>query len=181
MKKKIIKIIASIALIISLITGILVYQSSHAHGFKDYSELRDKQFLHRVFDENIYWLYDGDPSGFSLDHLLETRTLTHGIATYPVTLKMYVDHNKPVGFVAYYMKTFTKGILLFLVVDKEARGHGYGEKLLKYACDQMFKKGAQVVQLLTRTNNTAALSVYKRYGFKEFWQEDGFVQLELVK
>jgi len=181
MKNKIIKIIASIIILAGLVGGFLAYQSTHANGFKEYSELRDKQFLHKLFDDNLYWLYAGEPGGFSLDELLRTRKLTHGPATYDVAMKLYVVDDKPVGFVAYYMKTFVKGILLFLVVDKEQRGHKYGEKLLQYACDQMFKKGAQVIQLLTRTNNSSALSLYKRFGFKEFHEEDGFVQLELVK
>lgn len=180
-KNKYIKYVLSVVVLGSFIGGFIAYQHTYANGFKNYTEHRDKQFLHKIFDENIYWLYAGDPSEFSLDQLLETGKLTHGQGTYDITMKVYVVENKPVGFVAYYMKTLTKGILLFLVVDKEQRGHGYGEKLLKYGCDQLFNKGALVVQLLTRTDNTAALSLYKRHGFKEFWVEDGFVQLELKK
>ena len=181
MKNRLLKICASIFVIAAVFGGVFVYHHTHANGFKDYSAVRDKQFLHKMFDDNLYWLYAGEPGGFSLDSFLETRKLTHGLGTYDVTMKMYVVGNKPVGFVAYYMKTFVKGILLFLVVDQEQRGHRYGEKLLKYACDEMFNKGARVVQLLTRTNNTSALALYKRAGFKEFWQEEGFVQLELTR
>ena len=78
------------------------------------------------------------------------------------------------------MKTPQFGFLLFLAVNPEFRGKqkGYAEKLLKYALGEMKMMGAEYVQLCTRVNNLPARGLYRRVGFHEISEDDGFVYFQ---
>ncbi len=52
-----------------------------------------------------------------------------------------------------------------VVVDDEARGHGVGEALNRFAIDLARSKGAKTVDLTSRPSRVAANRLYQRLGF----------------
>ena len=96
-------------------------------------------------------------------------------------IKVLREHDAFVGFTAYYMKTSDLGLLLFLAVNPEFRGKGYGDMLTRYALNDLIRVGAKRIRLVTRTCNIPAQKLYKRVGFKETSRDDeGFVYFEYV-
>ena len=75
----------------------------------------------------------------------------------------YID-KKLVGFI-HLSQSFETFDLITLVVDKEWRNKGIASSLLSY----VFKKvdGMKRMLLEVRVSNKAAISLYKKYGFKE--------------
>jgi ribosomal protein S18 acetylase RimI-like enzyme len=80
--------------------------------------------------------------------------------------------------VAYYLKSFYEGTILFLDVNKEFRRQHYAEKLLNYAISDLFDRGVSRVRLITRPTNTSARALYERNGFKQYDTDDTFVHYE---
>jgi ribosomal protein S18 acetylase RimI-like enzyme len=52
-----------------------------------------------------------------------------------------------------------------VVVDTEARGHGVGEALNRFAVDLAVQRGARTVDLTSRPSREAANRLYQRIGF----------------
>ena len=96
-----------------------------------------------------------------------------------LNIKVLRENDQFIGFVAYYMKNFFIGQLLFLAVKPEFRGKGYAQKLMQYAIEDLKKQGATMITLVTRTSNVAAQAVYKKAGFHVSHEEDGYVYFEL--
>ena len=82
-------------------------------------------------------------------------------------IKAARESGKLAGFVTYWKINFYEGQIQWLVVDSRFRKKGYGRKLLQYAVDDLFAQGCQVVELQTRLNNAAGISLYKKVGFVE--------------
>lgn len=127
---------------------------------------------------NWYWLIASDD--FSVNHMLKNRAPNNRDIRYfgKLIIKVLRVKNEFAGFTAYYKKNFNTGQLLFVAVKDEFRGHGYGFELVNYAVRALDQMGVSRVQLLTRTDNTAAQSIYKRAGFKEAYRVPGFVYFE---
>ncbi len=53
-----------------------------------------------------------------------------------------------------------------VVVDKDARGHGIGEKLIRTALARAEDEGAKTVDLTSRPSRVEAHRLYKRCGFE---------------
>ncbi len=53
-----------------------------------------------------------------------------------------------------------------VVVDDEARGHGVGDQLNRFALDIARSKGAKTVDLTSRPSREAANRLYQRIGFQ---------------
>lgn len=53
-----------------------------------------------------------------------------------------------------------------VVVDKEARGRGIGEKLIRTAIERAKAEGAKTVDLTSRPSRVEAHRLYKRCGFE---------------
>ena len=53
-----------------------------------------------------------------------------------------------------------------VVVDADARGHGVGEALNRFAVDLAAERGARTVDLTSRPSRDAANRLYQRMGFK---------------
>ena len=150
--------------------GIAHYFFSPQQGpIYEYNEQRDAAAIKELFYGNWYWLTtrEGDP-GY-IDFILKNRAPNEYDTQYygKLNIKVLRENNELIGFVAYYMKNFYEGQLLFLVVKPEFRGKQYGEKLSRYAVNRMFAAGAKRIWLVTRTDNTKAQALYNRFGFKE--------------
>ena len=147
-------------------------------GNRIYQDERDTMILD-IFKTDRYWLVssqDYDP-----EFMLKNRAPNKDDARYfgKLNIKVLYEKDEFVGFVAYYMKNFFIGQMLFIDVKSEFRGKGYAQQLMKYAIDDMKKMGATIISLVTRTSNESAQKLYKRLGFNVSFEEDGYVYFEL--
>lgn len=148
----------------------------------EYDEARDEREIKNLFHEDYYWLYP-DTSydvethmGFTLKYRAPNEN-----PLYVGTLQVKVLHvnNQFAGFTAYYKKTPTEGMLLFLAIKKGFRKRGFGEKLARYAVEELKKMGSQKIVLVTRETNPAQ-NIYRRIGFEKTSIEDGFLYMALT-
>lgn len=159
--------------------GFVYYVFKPQVSIDDYSIPRDKKFILSLFDSDWYWL-----SGYSRDEadtdLFLEKMSPMGEPRYAGKLIIKVMHvdKQPVGFVAYYMKTFYEGIVLFIDVAHSLRKKKYGKALLEYAVEALAKQGAGVVRLVTRTENIPAQKLYKSVGFREYLRDTTYVFFE---
>ncbi|HEV2601164.1 MAG TPA: GNAT family N-acetyltransferase [Candidatus Babeliales bacterium] len=144
---------------------------------------RDIQDIHNLFKKDWYLLSARDYDYKHVDDTIRTGSPNEYEADYKGKMKFKVmrEGDKFVGFVSYYMKNFQHGIILYLAVEPEFRSKGYGEKLLKYAVQQMFDQGACRVTLVARIDNTRGRAFYLRSGFKEMAEDRGFVGYRIDK
>lgn len=168
--------------LLSILLGTTYYVfSTQTEGIYSYNPTKDRAFILDLFKNNWYWLVSEQSVDFSAEYMLDNQASSHPPKyTNDLTIKVYRVNNKPVGFVAYYKVSFYKATLLFIVVDEKQQTHGYGKKLLDYALNDLKQQGFFVVELITRTNNLKAQSLYKKFGFKEVWRNDGFVRFEKI-
>lgn len=159
--------IGSILVLIVLGFGIYMYRSQQGPIY-DFDDARDTQDILKIFDRDRYWLLSSED--YSPEFMLKKRSPSQEMQYMGrLKIKVYREQNQLVGFTAYYMKTPELGCLLFLAINPEFRGKekGYGEKLMRYALDQMKKMGATHVQLYVRIDNERAQKLYKRIGYYE--------------
>ncbi len=71
------------------------------------------------------------------------------------------------GYVAVEMHSDGSGYIDFVAVDELARGRGLGRELVRYACADLFGRGATFVHLTVRESNRAARSLYASLAFVE--------------
>ena len=183
--KKIYVILLSLFVVTSL--SLLFYYRAAILGYRnytgvvDYNKSRDKAAILEIFNKNWYWLISEYTKDFSPEFMLESLSHDKTSESYgQVTIKVMLDNGKPVGFVAYYMKTFYEGFLWFLAVNEEVRNKKYGKLLMKTAIDDLTKRGARYIRLITRTTNYPAQAVYKSLGFKATHDNGKFVDFELM-
>ena len=80
---------------------------------------------------------------------------------------LLVDDNRQVkGYISLY-QVLDEINILYIYVDKELRGKGYGEALFKEALKNI-KLPQYKVFLEVRKSNTIALNLYTKLGFKEY-------------
>lgn len=145
----------------------------------DFNLTRDQKQIVQMFDKYWYWLIPGDRSTFSPELML-TYQAPHQNPMYAgrMAIKVMRDGDALIGFVGYYMKSPQEGFLNFVAVNEEYRGKGYAQKMAQVAVDDMIKRGAKKIKLVTRPSNLAARAVYKRLGFRETGMDDTFVYIE---
>jgi len=99
----------------------------------DFDQARDTQFILDIFKSNWYWLVSEYSKNFSPEYMLSHRASSKNPEHIGnLTIKVGYQGQEPVGFVAYYKKSFYEGFLLFLATKGEFRSKGYGYQLLKY-------------------------------------------------
>ena len=147
----------------------------------EYDQARDEKHIKDQFHADYYWLYP-DTSydvethvGFMLQYKAPIED-----PLYVGTLHVKVLHvnGKFAGFTAYYKETLIRGRLLFLDINKDFRKRGLGEKLARYAVDELKKMGSQTIVLVTRVTNPAQ-KIYRRIGFVQDYIQDGFLNMVL--
>lgn len=137
-----------------------------------FNKLRDKQGLLKIFNENRTKVTD-DEDDCDFKIMLQKRT--PGLEEEhisPLIIKVVRCNQMVAGFIAYYMKTATKGIIWVMAVDKLFRRKGYGKLLMKKAIKDLCERGAIVIGLFVLSNNIPALTMYKSFGFIEKDIED---------
>ena len=78
---------------------------------------------------------------------------------------IYIDHQKPVGFITLKI---IKGIpfIDLLGVSNDARGKGIGGILIENAERRLFEAGYKVLKVITQGHNIKALRAYQSKNFK---------------
>jgi ribosomal protein S18 acetylase RimI-like enzyme len=140
-----------------------------------------------IFHQNWYWLLASEESSpaFMIKHRTPDANPMHFGSLH---IKVLYENEGPystkaskgklAGFTAYFMENSQEGRILFLAVAHEFRGKGYGKLLAEYAMQQMFNMGATHIALWTRVSNLPAQKVYKELGFKEMFDDNGYVFFE---
>lgn len=142
----------------------------------DFVYSRDAESILKIFDKDWYWLVASSREEYSPDFMLKNRAYDKDPSHFgKLTIKVLRDNNKLAGFTAYFNKKIYEGFLLYVAVDSDFRGKGYGEKLTNYAVEDMFANGCNIVKLVTRTENIKARSLYKKLGFEEILVDGGYV------
>jgi len=120
MKKSTI-IISALAtfLVISIGLGIWWLSSS---PLKDFDYARDAQEILKIFERDKYWLLSSDD--YSPEFMLKNKAPNQYDLRYfgQLHIKVLWEHDKFIGFTAYYMKAPALGFILFMAVNPEFRG-----------------------------------------------------------
>jgi ribosomal protein S18 acetylase RimI-like enzyme len=155
--------------------GVGYYYISSDHMIYDYDERIDKKPIVDLFDSDRYWL-TASPD-YPVEYMLKYKAPTKDpLSIGRLHIKVLREHDKFIGFTAYYMLFDNEAKLLFVAVNPEFRGKRYGERLLKYAIKDLKSMGARYIRLTTRTTNLQAQRLYNRVGFKETSRdEEGYV------
>jgi len=178
-RRTLLKIVFSITAIIGIgvVSAVFLYQAPPEQSslIMDFNDDRDTADMLEIFTTDRPWLIsspDYDPA-----YALRTRSPNAREEQYKgkMTIKVLRLNDKLVGFVTYYMKSPIEGFILFLAVKPEFRGKRFGPQLIEYALNDLKRRGAHFVQLVTRTDNIKAQSVYKRTGFIEKARDDRYV------
>jgi len=95
--------------------------------------------------------------------------LNHAVERFPMfhTLFTARDNEKLVGYVQIGITPDGGlGQIISFHFLKDYRGEGLGGKLIKEALDWLWKHGVKEIELGTQGGNEAAVSFYKKHGFK---------------
>jgi len=168
-----------VASLVAAVAGVSYYFVERpAEKIYDFNQLRDSAFILDLFNKNWYWLV-GEGSDFDPHHMLEYRASSKKPADIGnQTIKLLYVDDKPAGFIAYHKKKFYEAMIHFLAIDQDFRSRGYGQKLMEHAINDLKKRGVAKITLVTRTANYPARAIYKKAGFKELWETNGFVYFE---
>ncbi len=160
--------------------GISYYLSVSRGPIYDFDYARDAQEVLAIFERDWYWLVSSSREHYSPEFTLKYRTPKRNPLYFGrFCIKVLREGDAFVGFVAYFMETSDLGDLRFLAVNPEFRGKGYGDKLTRYALNDLICMGAKRIQLVTRTDNIPSQTLYKRLGFYETSRDnEGFVYFE---
>ena len=176
-KKSWFKITASAIALCFLLSGLTYYYYTPINGIYDLNITRDSEFIHKIFENDLYWL-STQPS-HDTDYMLKHKASSKNPHDKNnLSIKVAYDAANPVGFIAYYKKSFYLGYILFIDVLTEYRTKGWGKRLLDYAVKDLIKQGCTKIELVTRTSNKAAQKLYTTYGFQETNHDEGFVNFE---
>ena len=157
--------------------GIYYYQQQQGPIY-EFNDQRDTQDITDLMKQNWYWLINSND--YQVDFMLKRRAPTHKNPRYfgALQIKVLRKEGQFIGFVTYYKKSAYEGTVLFLAVKSEFRGKRYAQLLLDYAVNDLKKRGADYVTLVTRPNNVNAQAVYVRDGFTEVGRDDTYVYYE---
>ena len=166
-------------IIISLVAFFSYTKFAHHDGVVDYQPSRDKAAVKKMFHDDWQLLQYGDwdkitEDDFDVDFMLDNRSSSQYSTNSNLILKVLRQSGKTVGFLAYYPKSPYWWQMLFLIVDKDHRGHGYASKLVQAFIDDSVARGAVKLTTFTRLINTPARKVYEgKFGFKDIEHHDG--------
>ena len=172
-----------IVLLVAGGAGVCFYRAQFASDLqiKQFNKERDTSFILDCFERDRYWLTnnpDFSPQ-FMIDHMSPQQNPKYFGKQ---QIRVLFCKETPIGFGAFYMKSFYEGKIHFLYVDKNYRGKGFSSVLMQYMIAQLVKQGAKFIKLCTRVNNQPARALYRKLGFKKSSPDEmGFVFFELRK
>ena len=130
------KLIKTTALVITFALaisglGYFYFSSQQQLQIYEFDNQRDTPFIKELFKNDWYWLVAGISDSYDsaaqdyVENMLTTRTSSTNKK--PLTLKVVYENNKPVGFLAYFIKKFYLGKILFVYILPEYRSKGWGQ------------------------------------------------------
>jgi ribosomal protein S18 acetylase RimI-like enzyme len=168
-----------VLVVVSLITlgvGAWFYQTHYGQGIYAYDPGKDREFILQLFKDNYYWLVAENCYDFSAPYILDNRASSKKPQDKGnLIIRTYRKYNKPIGFIAYYLKDAFAGHILFLAIEEKERSHGYGRKLLDYAIKDLAHRGCIVINMDTRANNKPGIKLYESMGFKQVRNDGSFI------
>ena len=168
------KIVFLMGITLATASGAYIYYANMQQELiSEFNAVRDTQPIMDIFNKNWYWLLASKESSpaFMLKHRThDTNPLHFG----SLHIKVLYEKNSLAGFTAYFMETAKEGRILFLAVDQEFRGKLLAERAIK----ELFSMGADHIALWTRVSNLPAQRIYKELGFKEMFDDNGYVFFE---
>lgn len=157
-----------------VIVGLLIYSLKNNGPIYEFNAARDTQEILNLFESDRYWLVSSPD--YSPSYMLQNRAPSKDSRYLgKLQLKVLRESNQFIGFTAYYLKNPYEGSVLFVAVKPGLRGKRYGEKLLTFAINDLTKKGAKIIKLVTRPTNKSAQALYKRVGFFETASDEDYV------
>lgn len=172
-KSYLFKLLAVVAVFAILTTGLVYKFYKEKSPITDFVYSRDAESILKIFDKDWYWLVLSSRDEYSPDFTLKNKTPDKDAANFgTLNIKVMREKDKLAGFTAYFKQKFYEGYILYVSVDSDFRGKGYGEKLTKYAVNALFEDGCSVVKLVTRVDNVRSRALYKKLGFQENGFED---------
>ena len=175
------KIILLISIILTLGAGAALYhqRSSEQGPIYTFDSARDTKEMMDIFHQDWYWLLASEESSpaFMLKHRTYDANPAH-FGSMHIKVLREQENNRLAGFATYYMETKTKGRILFIAVGRDFRGKGYGKTLVLHAMEELYKLGADHIALWTRVSNLPAQRIYRGIGFKEIFEENGYLYFE---
>ena len=90
------------------------------------------------------------------------------------TYKYFIceDENKMIGYAfASFDKTYNEGYINEVYIIPEKRLNGFGQKLVEKAIEWLNKKNCKTIDLTVNIKNKSAISLYKKFGFKNYKDE----------
>ncbi len=163
------KLVVGVLLVVALAgSGVFLYQGYQPvvlGSIQEYVPHTDRDFALRTFNEHKPLLFVRKKP--NIEHIFDTHSPNEYEKKYfgKMHIKVWRDGDKPAGIVTYYMETSYQGRILFLVVDSNFQGKGYGRKLVQYAMEQLKMMGAKTVKLFTLHENLRAQKLYESLGF----------------
>lgn len=147
-----------------------------AIDMRDYQE-KDHAFVKQLFLDDWYILLSSPT--YDVDYMLTTHSPNDHEMLYKgmMPTKVLFVNGNPVGFCSYFMRSEYLGHILFIIVAKESRGHGYSKQLVRYCEQELKKMGARVIKIDTREENLIAQKLYTSLGYIEKKRDHGFVTL----
>jgi ribosomal protein S18 acetylase RimI-like enzyme len=171
------KVLTILIFTAALLVGGGYYVATHYYGITPYRP-SDKPVLTEILQTDWYWLVSEDSYDFSPEYMFAHRAAVPSYPDNSLHIYVYRVQGKPAGFVTYYRESGCKGKVQFLAVAREHRKKGYAYKLLSFALEDALKHGICTIELVTRTTNHSAQRVYRKLGFKQTWEAEGFVAFE---
>ncbi len=92
---------------------------------------------------------------------------------YDETWVIREDKNKIIGYITYRISDDIAE-LMRVAVDPACRGRGYSKILMDKMMRSAARKGVRDLTLEVRPSNTAAVSLYRSYGFREETVRKGY-------
>ncbi len=157
-------------------------QRTSSEPIYPYDAALDRAALIEIFKPNFFWLTD-DPDE---QHALESfeHTLDHRASSRrpgdagDLHIYVYRDDEGTKGFVSYYRTSWSSAKILYIAVGDAYRRRGYAEKLMQFVLNEIKRQGFNHVELVTRVVNQRAQGLYKKFGFKQGWNDGTLVSFE---
>lgn len=145
---------------------------------RSFEQERDFKPLVKVINDNKFWL--SERPDLSAERVLMLRTPSNDPGKQALIDVVEMD-GATAGFIAYYKKSFDHGFIWLLAVDKEYRGHGFGERLMTHALTYFKNQHVKYVTIAVRLINKPAVSLYKKLGFVEETRDEDRGVLTMIR
>jgi ribosomal protein S18 acetylase RimI-like enzyme len=137
-------------------------------------EDKDKNNFMRILLDNWFWMIDGETidNAYKYENQLNTKK-TLGYEKEILNVRVITVDNRIAGFSTFHKYDEKVARIQFLCIEKNSRRMHLAEKLIKSVINEIFKnKEIEIIMLTTRSENTRAHNLYKKFGFEEIHTAD---------